>query len=181
MLRGMFARLGDSHVRRFASHDRSQTGRGKNDIFNAMVSLSRPWRYERPLYQAGNTKVVMNMDLKAKHWQNNSRVREAANIPFHSLQFKAWNSDDAGAISLLQFALIKIQLMSPRLLPKDLPTHPDFKGDPGDPLASTIPTYLKSAPMTISPKMPSVDFKFKHCSFRMGLRGSTRFVGWTGS
>jgi hypothetical protein len=71
-----------------------------------------------------------NMHLKAKHWQNNARANEAANAPFHSLRFKAWNSDDAGAISLLQFALITIEAASPRLLPKDRPTNPPFKGGP---------------------------------------------------
>jgi hypothetical protein len=69
------------------------------------------------------------MPLKAKHWQNHSRVNEAADVPFRSLRFRgADNHDDAGAISLLQFALVKIQEASPRLLPKDRPTAPEFKG-----------------------------------------------------
>jgi hypothetical protein len=75
-----------------------------------------------------NFQGVWTMPLKAKHWQNHSRVNEAADVPFRSLRFRADNHDDAGAISLLQFALIKIQAASPKLLPKDRPTHPDYKG-----------------------------------------------------
>jgi hypothetical protein len=71
------------------------------------------------------------MHLKAKFWQNHSRVNEAAHVPFRSLRFRgADNHDDAGAISLLQFALIAIEAASPRLHPKDRPTNPPFKGGP---------------------------------------------------
>jgi hypothetical protein len=73
---------------------------------------------------------VGNMRLKAKFWQDDSRANQAANVPFHSLRFKPRNDDDAGAVSLLQFALIKIQAASPRLAPKDLPTNSRFKGGP---------------------------------------------------
>jgi hypothetical protein len=37
-------------------------------------------------------------------------------------------TDDTSGVSYLQFALIRIEAASPRLAPKDLPTHPDFKG-----------------------------------------------------
>jgi peptidoglycan hydrolase-like protein with peptidoglycan-binding domain len=73
---------------------------------------------------------VGNMRLKAKFWQDNLRANQAANVPFHSLRFKPRNTDDAGAVSLLQFALIRIEAASPRLAPKDLPTNPPFKGGP---------------------------------------------------
>ena len=70
------------------------------------------------------------MRLKAKFWQDHWRANQAANVPFHSLRAKPWNTDDTGAVSLLQFALIRIEKASPRLAPKDLPTGLGYKGGP---------------------------------------------------
>jgi hypothetical protein len=68
------------------------------------------------------------MPVKAKFWQGHWRIKEAADTPLRSLHLAAWNTNDTGAVSLLQFALIRIQLFSPRLRAKDLPTHPDYIG-----------------------------------------------------
>jgi hypothetical protein len=82
------------------------------------------WKYFRRgllCFRAGAAHFpVGNMHLKAKFWQNHWRANQAASVPFHSLRFKPWNTDDTGAVRFAGW----IRLLAVEKLPPIGPPSP---------------------------------------------------------